>query len=274
MKTFNFLKKHFILLAVLFFLFIANTINQKFSKPLVILSKQSDTWNLNDEMVLRFNLGFKRLESSYLWISTILESDIEHYKDKNLNSWMFLRFNSISKLDPQFYENYAFGGPYLSIVKDDLEGASVIYDKGLLQFPNDFSLLRDAGFHYHFELGNYSKSYAIYSRLKNHKLSNPVIISNLARLEIEKGNPQLAFNLLLTQLKSIKDKDSFLAQKIKSHLYSIKAEMDLTCLNMFLKNCSVKDFYGKKYIYKNNIFAAAYNWQPYRLHIAKKRVSP
>lgn len=270
MKAWDYLRKYYIIAFALVLFFLAFIINQNLYRPNVVLSKQDETWNLNNEMILKFNLGFKRLVSSFLWISTVLESDIDHYKNKDLNSWMFLRFNTISVLEPKFYENYALGGPYLSIVKDDLTGASIIYDKGLKLFPDDFYLLRDAGFHYHFEMGDYSKSFEIYSKLRHHKQANPVIISNLARLETERGNLAVAFDLLLDQLNSIQDKESFLAKKVRSHLYSVKAEIDLNCLNKKLKNCSEKDFYGNNYLIKNTIYFAAHEWQLYRIQQHKQ----
>ena len=61
--------------------------------------------------------------SSLLWTHTLLFSDYEHYKNDDLDSWMYLRFNTITDLDPRMYEAYNYGGQYLSIVKDDVFGA-------------------------------------------------------------------------------------------------------------------------------------------------------
>lgn len=257
------------MVALAFMLFLAAfRISSNLNKPYIVISKQDETWNLNDEMIQKFNLGFKRLESSFLWILTILESDVDHYKKRDLNSWMFRRFNSISTLEPLFYENYTFGGLYLSIVKDDLSGASIIYDKGLKYYGDDFTLLRDAGFHFYFEVEDYKKAYEIYSKLKNHPKASPIIISSLARLEKSQGNPEAAFNLLINKYNQIPDKDSFLAQKIKGHLYALKAELDLGCLNSSGENnqkCSLKDFNGDYYIKKNDTYQAISPWEPLKI---------
>ena len=271
MKTLIYLKKYSLLVSAIFLLVVAFSINQNLNKPLLVLSKQNETWNLNDEIILKFNLGFKRLTSSLMWVSTILESDIEHYNKKDLNSWMFLRFNTISKLEPRFYENYAFGGLYLSIIKDDISGASIIYNKGLGIFPNDYALLRDAAFHFHFEANDYERSYQIYSKLITHPSAPTIVLSSLARLEKDRGNPDAAFNILFSKLGQIKDQNSFLALKIKDYLYAITAEKDLNCLNnktLPTSTCSYRDFENALYLKKGDTYYASKNWIPF---VVKKK---
>lgn len=272
MKELKFLNKYLAVFFAFAMLVAAFEINRGLNKPLLVISKQDETWNLNDEMIQKFHLGFKRLGSSFLWISTILESDVEHYKKKDLNSWMFLRFNTISKLEPKFYENYAFGGPYLSIVKDDLEGASIIYNKGLEQFPDDFHLLRDGGFHFQFEVGDYKRSYDIYNKLKDNPKANALILSTLARLETSQGNLETAYELLASKYNELIDKESFFAKRIYGHLYSIKAELDLECLNAKKQNCALNDLDGHSYLKNNNgKYRAGKTWELFRI---KKKLAP
>lgn len=246
----------------------AYVVNVNNEKPLMNITKQDQSINFNASLYTYINLGLKRLISSTLWVSTIIESDIDHYKKKDLNSWMFLRFNSISILEPKFYENYSFGGIYLSIIKDDLKGASLIYDHGLKQYENDFTLLRDAGFHFYFEVQDYKRAYEIYSKLKNHPQASSLIISTLARLEKDFGNPEEAFTLLLNKYEQLQDKNSFLAKKIRSHLYALKAEQDLNCLNSkdkSKKTCSTVDLDGNAYIILNGSYCAQERWEPFKI---------
>lgn len=243
-------------------------------KPALFISKQQSSLNIQNSFWQYFSLGQKRLASSLIWIATILESDHDHYKNRDLNSWMFLRFNTISFLEPKFYENYAFGGVYLSIVKDDLPGASIIYDKGLRYYPNDFSLLRDAGFHYYFEVGNFEKSFPIYKKLTQFKKASAGIISTLARLEANIGQKDDAFNLLKDRYEQIEDKESAIAQKIYSNMYSLKAEMDLDCLNANLsggRNCLRTDLDGISYVFKSGKYVAVKEWIPLRIKTRNKK---
>lgn len=264
MKRLNlFIKSNLLIFSILFF-YISFLISQKIEKPFIRISKQDESWKLNGEKLSQFHLGFKRLESSLLWISTILEGDVDHYKKKDLNSWMFLRFKTIADLEPKFYENYTFGGQYLSIVKDDLAGATYLYNKGLTQYPNDFDLLKNAAFHFHFEEGDTIKSFKLYSKLRAHPRASGIMISTLARLESANGNLEVAFELLKSQYEKLKDKNSFIANKIFEHMYAIKAEIDLNCLNLKKLNCAKFDLDGTRYISNRDSYYAKKNWTPFR----------
>lgn len=248
-------------------------ISTQSEKPALFITKQQSSLNLQNNFWQYFGLGQKRLASSLLWIATILESDHDHYKNRDLNSWMFLRFNTISFLEPKFYENYAFGGVYLSIVKDDLTGASVIYDKGLSMYPYDYSLLKDAGFHYYFEVGNFEKALPIYKKLVNINQPSPQIVSTLARLESNLGRKEDALNLLHDRYQQLNDKSSVIALKTYSSMYSLKAEIDLECLNSkhaTSQNCSLIDLDGEKYILTQGKYKAAKDWIPFRIKAKKK----
>ena len=234
-------------------------------KPTLFITKQQSSINIDNKLFSFFDLGQKRLYSSLLWIATILESDHDHYKGRDLNSWMYLRFLSISNLEPNFLKTYTFGGPYLSIIKDDLEGASIIYDKGLSIYPDEFELLNNAAFHYQFEKKDHTKSYEIYKKLNTFPNIGMTIVSQYARLESESGNLSAAFKLLTNIYEKQEDKKSFLAEKIRTFLYAIKAEEDLKCLNSKQKNCLIVDLNQEPYVKKNGVYYALTSWVPYKV---------
>jgi hypothetical protein len=264
MKISKIFKQHFLIFNAFVFLAFSLLISNKINRPTLFITKQDSSLNVNTQLTQIFHLGQKRLISSLLWIATILESDHDHYKKKDLNSWMYLRFKSISDLEPRFYENYIFGGTYLSIIKDDLTGASLIYEKGLKEYPDDFDLLKNAAFHFHFEVGDRDKAYEIYSRLKNHPRVTPSMLSTLARLESQSGNLEVAFELLKGQYERLADKNSLIAVAIKKHLYAIKAEIDLTCLNTQKTSCAKSDLDNMNYMYNGKEFIAEKSWIPFR----------
>ncbi len=245
------------------FLSTSYLINRRNTTPYFFVSKQQSSVNFNDELLVHFNLGLKRFFSSVLWVSTILESDIDHYKNKDTNSWMFLRFNSISKLEPQFYENYAFGGPYLSIVKDDLEGASLIYKKGLSFYPNDFNLLKNASFHFYFEVKDLSSAYPLFKRMKLFPNISPNYLTTLSRLEANLGNLEEAY-AMLSEMQMKHSQETLLGKKIYEFRYSLKAEIDLNCLDKKSTNCSLTDLDNNPYLRTLRGFKAIKNWIPYR----------
>lgn len=263
MKISNYFKTSKKLLIILIILLLANQLRNKTDRPYLIISKQDSVSNFKLPMFQYFNLGNKRMLSSLLWISTILQSDEEHYKKKDQNSWMFVRFNTIADIDPFYRYNYIFGGIYLSIIKDDLPGASIIYDKGLNFFPDDIQLLKDAGFHYYYEAKDLNKSYIIFKKLTELNPKNNSLSIAFAKILSAQGKKEDALSLLIDRYNSLDDKNSLVALKTFEKIYSIKAELDLDCLNSHLINCENLDFEGKPYLERNGFYYAQKEWKPF-----------
>ncbi len=263
MKDIKLFKKFYLYLLSILFLSIAYVVNINNEKPLMFISKQNQSINFNSSLFTYFNLGLKRLISSTLWVSTIIESDVEHYKQKDLNSWMFLRFNSISELEPKFYQNYAFGGPYLSIIKDDIEGASAIYKKGLKEYPDDYSLIKDASFHFYFEAHDQALSEELFKKLKKFPNVPFYLLGSLVRVEASQGKYEEALTMLNEMQKKF-PQETAIGMRIFDYRYSLKAEFDLDCLNNKKENCSTVDLENKPYIRIGASFKAQREWSPYR----------
>ena len=221
---------------------------------------------LNFDLVSLLCLGQKRMCSSLLWTDTMLHSDIERTNNKN-KSWMYYRYRLISHLDPFFYSNYLIGGIYLSVVKDEPENAKKLYEDGLKQYQEDFSLNLNAAFNDYYELGLADEAITKYQRAYNNT-EDPLVkrsISNIiSKLSAGTGKLEFAFDFLYAQYKvtllpSIK-------AEIGEQLYAIKAEIDLACLNKKeRKNCSDVDFFGLPYLYKNGSYEAKREWKPFRI---------
>jgi hypothetical protein len=260
----TFIKRHYPLFVALALFYSAFELSRLNSKPIIFISKQDATWNINNKMLMNFNLGLKRLESSFLWTSTILESDIEHYKNKDLNSWMYLRFNSIAELEPNFYENYSFGSVYLSIVKDDIAGANIMFNKGLEKYPNDYKLLRDASYHFSFEAKDYKQAFYLTQRIKKLYPDKFHLMGLITKLEAEYISPEQAL-ASLNEYQKIHPPGNFFGDHIYQNRYSLKAEIDLECLNILKKtNCDLYDLANKPYLKTKNGYIAQQPWKKYR----------
>ncbi|MBP5296957.1 MAG: hypothetical protein J6Y94_06460 [Bacteriovoracaceae bacterium] len=266
--------------------------------PPIKISKQDSAVNLDSTMLRIFNLGQSRLLAGLLWAQTLIDSDLEHYKKNDLNSWMYLRFKTIVTLDPLFKEAYRYGGQYLSTIKDDILGAEEIYRRGLQYFPDDFYLNYYAAFNYFFELGDFEKAKECYARIYHHPKARKIIFFDTldARIASNSGDLPPAFNVI----KSLYDPappDSPLKDYYGEMLYSIKAEIDLNCLNgidsdLLLKSasedpkqitrktktknksiahCARYDFEGKPYrLNTDGTYVAAKPWTPYRVNHTRK----
>lgn len=257
----------FILSIALAFLLAACLINLQTKRPEIFLSKQDTAININTKFLVILSAGHKRLITDLLWIQTLMESDIEHYQKKDLNSWMFLRFNTISVLDPKFYENYSYGGQFLAIVKDDLVGADRLYEKALHIYPDDYTLNFQAGFMYYYEMGNFEKGLTYLSKIMSHPSAPTYLVSIVNKLKYEvTGDLKTTFDLVALNYQNTKDEH--LKARLWTDLYAIKAEIDLKCLNNNQVLCEKKDLNGDFYLKQGNQFHSVKKFKKYEI---KKR---
>lgn len=224
------------------------------TKPELILTKQDEAINYNSNFLSVISLGNKRMLADWLWIQTLIESDVEHYKGDDYKNWMFLRFSSIINLDENFLAVYQYGGQYLSIVKDDDMGAKEIFDRGLLIFPNDYLLNLNAAFHYHYELSEPYKALIMYERLvKNYSNVPPFVLSSIAKIRNSQGNLDDAKEMLIVMLEKYKN-DSFMSNRIQGMIDSIQIQKDLDCLNSKAKDCKLAPPHGYQYLPINGLY--------------------
>ncbi len=264
---------NFIILSIIVILLsILASINQysySHPKPVFFIDMQKNGYNFNTKSLKYFSLGQQRMLVALLWVQTLVNLDLKHYKKKDLNSWPYLRFDLMAILDNKFYENYLFGAQYLSVVKDDLLGAEDLYIRGLKVYPDDYHLNFAAGYHFYFELNKIKESiYFFKAALKSPKAPT-YLPSLIARLETQRNNPQIAFDFLLTIYKKT-PKASPVYKYYHQRLYDLKAFMDLKCLNNRNKNCSPKDFSGNYYVLKGKSFVSIKKRLPIRVFKSKK----
>lgn len=65
--------------------------------------------------------------------------------------WVFKMTDTITTLAPNWKLPYSVGALMLSVVVDDREGATQIFEKGIAKFPTDYNLLYNASYHYIWE---------------------------------------------------------------------------------------------------------------------------
>ncbi len=263
----HFFQHNAILAFALVFFVAAGILNQKTPRPVPILSKQDTAININKNFLVFLSAGNKRLLTDLLWVQTLLESDLEHYTGRDLNSWMYIRFNTISELDPKFYQNYLWGGQYLSIVKDDLLGAADLMEKGVKYFPEDYRLNYNLGFTYYFELNDYQKGLPYLDRIKTHPKAPSFIPSLVVKLKVETGfNIDAALALIFEMMTMSKDES--LVTKLTRDFHALKSERDILCLNAKKNNCETKDAYGVPYL---NIGGKFHSRTPFIRYRLKKK---
>lgn len=243
---------------------LSGAINIHYKKPFLKVSKQETAININKDLLRYISAGNKRLMTDLLWIQTLIESDLDHYNAKDLNNWLFLRFNTISTLDPRFYENYLFGGQFLAIAKDDLDGANEIYRKGIKYYPNDYQLNYHAGFLNYYEIGDFKQGLQYLEKIKDHPKAPAYIQSIINKLQYEiSDDPTLALKLL--HQNYTETEEITLKNKLARDIYSLKAQIDLNCLNSGKKDCERKDAEGNPYLFSEGKYHSLKQYAPYRL---------
>lgn len=256
---------------ILIIVFLSNIfITKNLKKPKFEIGPQETTVHFNENLVKALILGQYRLSSSVLWSETLLRSDIKHYKKEDLNNWMFRRLNLITTLDPYFYISYLYGAVYLSIIKDDLNGASTIYEKGLRVFPNDFDLNYNAAFHYYFEVGDHDKAVEKLDRIISHPRASSLLKRIYSRLKAEKGNLEDAL-VVISNLYKNAPQDSPIKERYRKNLFQIKTELDLNCLNQSLNDCPHVNLNGIPYKKQDNQWVSPESWEPFRIKKGPKK---
>ncbi|MCB9094611.1 MAG: hypothetical protein H6621_06030 [Halobacteriovoraceae bacterium] len=166
---------------ILFFALLACFFNLKTVLPPLKVSSQARRLNFSENS-LYIHVGLKRMISSFLWIKTLLDADTEHYAKDDLNNWLFLRFKTITDLDPKFLEAYRVGGLYLSVIKDDVEGGSYLFEKGAKIYPDDYFLNYYASLHFFGEVQDYDKALKYMLRIKNDPRAPEILVAYISKI--------------------------------------------------------------------------------------------
>lgn len=99
-----------------------------------------------------YTFGFDETMSDLLWLRFIQDAYVCAENDQCSEKWGYQMLNQASILAPRFRSLYTFGASNVSVILDDDDGAKVLYDRGLLYFPNDWEVNYRAGYHYLVEL--------------------------------------------------------------------------------------------------------------------------
>lgn len=118
--------------------------------------------------VERFVFGYRETLADLFWVRVIQDFDIcENAKNGRAGGteergptstcklgWVYRMLDAVTTLAPKWKLPYSTGGTLLSIMVDDREGAALILEKGMKEFPKDYNLHYTAAYHYIYELKN------------------------------------------------------------------------------------------------------------------------
>jgi hypothetical protein len=265
-KLFQDLLLNFFFIFILCLLFlITRKVSNLIDYNSTTISKEDSMLRFDKNIFLFVNAGHKKMISSYVWIMTLIQADLERYAKKDNFSWLFLRFKMISELDPYYIEVYKTGGLYLSVISDDIPAATYLFDKGLKYFPDDFDLNLKAGYHYYFEENQIQKAINCFNKIKNNSRAPIFIKSLISKLMAEKGDLYSAYEFLNHFYEKEKE-NLFLKKRYLSQLNNLRIEIDLECLNKNSVNskCNEQDLKGISYVKKNGTYFYPQEWEKLR----------
>ncbi len=156
--------------------------------------------------------GYSETIANLFWIRVIQDFDFCDKKQESdkvyvvctNKSWLFKILNLITDLSPQFRMPYSTGGLALSVLITDVDGASAIFDKAVLQFPRDWQILYRAAYHNMIENKDFKK--AAFLLIEANKNGGPDWLVSLAgRMYVQGGNMEMAQSLIKQLRESEKD---------------------------------------------------------------------
>lgn len=120
------------------------------------------------------------------------------------NSWAFKMLDTVSKLAPRFMMVYVGGATTLSVLIEDYEGASVIFDRGVKTYPNDWTLNYRAAYHFLYDRGDTARAAELLVNAADH--GGPVWLKSLAsRLYSRAGRAELGLSVLESYRQLVQD---------------------------------------------------------------------
>lgn len=156
--------------------------------------------HINTKMVRRF-LGLSVVAADLVWIDLLYKSDIDRSGDF---SPFYKAMESIQALDPDNYLALWFGGLYLSVIKDDIKGASRLFQQAVQGLESDpwvdaqlrGSIFFAYGYHLLYEEHDTAGA-ARYITLASHSEAATPLSKEMAKtLSTERGRMEIGFRVL------------------------------------------------------------------------------
>lgn len=192
-----------------------------------LIVKEEKYLNPPPELVEHFHFGFADSVADSLWLRWIQDSDYcQTYlspvqvvdppiapQDSLLanprhricdNSWSFKMLDAVTKLSPKFEMPYLTGAVSLSVLVEDYEGATVIFDRAINNFPDDWRMLYRASYHFLYDKNDLPKAADLLIRAG--RTGGPVWLPSLAaRLYDREGQLELGIDTLKSYRQNLKD---------------------------------------------------------------------
>lgn len=146
-----------------------------------------------------FTFGNREVMADLFWIRAIQDFD---YCEEKLaeqlckgNGWLAKTLLLITDLSKHFRMAYSAGGIALTVIISDYAGASLLFDKGVVNLPNDWVIAYKAAYHALFEEQNKGKAAELMAKAAQNGAPEWVYLLS-TRLYTEAGKKEMATRLV------------------------------------------------------------------------------
>lgn len=218
-KHIYFLKHFFEIIVIGIFFALILLFNANFTK----MSLPKDKLICYPDILKNFTFGSSPQISDAFWLRFIQEVDAynegkiaEPHQCYGLKfSWHYQLLNLIFEMDKTFYQPFSLGPLMLSVTINDIQGASILFDKSVINYPHDWRILYRASYQALFEEENKNKAAELL--YQSGKWGAPPWVYSLAsRLYTEIGKKELAAGIYNELIQN--NPDDPIAKRIKAKM--------------------------------------------------------
>lgn len=201
-------------LSILIVFFLGVALIANFTNPGTSSPRLGDTPTLLPPKSIKyFSLGYDEITADVLWLRTIQDFDYcenrppgenDPSKFKCDRGWVFHMIDAVVELAPRFWTAYYGGALMLTVIVNDFRGASIIFDKGVAQFPTDWPMLYMASYHALHEEHDYPKASRLLSEA-GHNGAPQWVLSLSARLREKTGELEMARTIMVNAIEHSTD---------------------------------------------------------------------
>lgn len=161
------------------------------------------------------SMGHNNTMADLFWLRTLQDFGVCDQKQKGNNlapdgkrmgkdrtpscskGWMYRMLDLVMELAPKFYMAARTGPLSLSVIADDIDGATLLFEKAMLAFPNDWVIMYRAAYHYMMELEDKQRASDLF--LEAFKYGAPEWTPLLAAKLQQKSGQYAVANLILQE---------------------------------------------------------------------------
>ena len=176
-----------------------------------------------NEYIKYFSFGNNNQIADFFWIGFLQELDAfnelkisdTHLCPDNTSSWHFHIINVAMDLDSKFHELALYAPLLISVTISDSKGASILFDKAVANYPDDWKILYRAAFQAQIEEKNKAKAADLLYRA-GQKGAPKWVMSLAGGFYNESGNRAMAEQIYSELISEAKDPET--AQRLRKKL--------------------------------------------------------